>query len=136
MIFTLLGLIPGAMSLIQNVTNALYNAKVQITMAQLQCDRDKAVALINERAAATHDRVTALQAIAASSLLTYLVIAFAAPLVIYEWKVIVVDIVFQAGTTDPIRGQVADWATSIIYSIFGGVAGISVASMFAKQGSK
>jgi hypothetical protein len=132
MILTLLGLIPGAMSLIQNVTNSLYNAQVQITMAQLQCDRDKAVALINERAAAAHDRVTALQAIAASSLLTYLVIAFAAPLVIYEWKVIVVDIVFQAGTTDPIRGQVADWASSIIYSIFGGVAGISVASMFAK----
>ena len=76
-----LGLIPGAMQLITYVTGAIYDAKVRITMAQLQCDRDKAVAVINERVSAGHDRVTALQAIAGSPLLTCLVIAFASPLV-------------------------------------------------------
>ena len=128
-----LGLIPGAMQLITYVTGAIYDAKVRITMAQLQCDRDKAVAVINERVSAGHDRVTALQAIAGSPLLTCLVIAFASPLVIYEWKVVVVDIVFQAGTTDPIRGQVADWANSIIWAIFGSLGVTHVANIITRS---
>jgi hypothetical protein len=124
--FALLGLVPGVMSLIQFVVGKYKDAQVQITMAQLSCDRDKAVALIAERQAATHDGVLRLQAIAGSKLLTWLTIAFAAPLVLYEWRVIVHDIILQLGSTDPIRGQVADWASAIIWSIFGSAAAVRV----------
>jgi hypothetical protein len=124
--FALLGLIPGAMSLIQFVVGKYKDAQVQITMAQLSCDRDKAVALITERQSATHDGILRLQAIAGSKLLTWLTIAFATPLLLYEWRVIVHDIILQLGSTDPIRGQVADWASAIIYSIFGSAAAVKV----------
>jgi hypothetical protein len=51
--------------------------------------------------------------------------------VIYEWKIVVWDIVMGWGTTDPIKGQVADWATAVIWSIFGSAAGIHVAAIVA-----
>ncbi len=130
MILTLLGLIPGAMSLIQGVTNKLYDAKVQITMSQLQCDRDKAVAAVNERIAAGHDRVTALQAIAGSTMLTYLFVGFATPLLVYFAKCVLWDTMLGLGSTPALHGQIADWSNTIIWSLFGSATSLGVASMF------
>jgi hypothetical protein len=44
----------------------------------------------------------------------------AAPVVIYLWKVIVWDIVLGLGTTDPIGGDVAEWAAWIVTAYVGG----------------
>ena len=44
----------------------------------------------------------------------------AAPVVIYLWKVIVWDIVLSLGTTDPIGGDVAEWAGWIVTAYVGG----------------
>src|SRR6516225_3866024 len=44
----------------------------------------------------------------------------AAPVVIYLWKVIVWDIVLALGTTDPIGGDVAEWAGWIVTAYVGG----------------
>src|SRR5690349_5033133 len=44
----------------------------------------------------------------------------AAPVVIYLWKVIVWDIVLGLGTTDPIGGDVAEWAGWIVTAYVGG----------------
>jgi hypothetical protein len=44
--------------------------------------------------------------------------AFAAPFVIYVWKVVVYDKVLGLGTTDAITGAVGDWAGWIITAYF------------------
>ena len=44
----------------------------------------------------------------------------AAPVIIYLWKVIVWDIVLGLGSTDPIGGDVAQWAGSIVTAYDGG----------------
>ena len=44
----------------------------------------------------------------------------AAPVIIYLWKVIVWDIVLGLGSTDPIGGDVAQWAGSIVTAYVGG----------------
>src|SRR5262249_14780201 len=44
----------------------------------------------------------------------------ATPVVIYLWKVIVWDIVLNLGTTDPIGGDVAEWAGWIATAYVGG----------------
>src|SRR5262249_32672669 len=44
----------------------------------------------------------------------------AAPVIIYLWKVIVWDIVLSLGTTDPIGGDVAEWAGWIVTAYVGG----------------
>jgi hypothetical protein len=44
--------------------------------------------------------------------------AFAAPFVIYVWKVVVFDKVLAIGSTDPLTGAVGDWAGWIITAYF------------------
>ena len=43
----------------------------------------------------------------------------ALPLVGYEWKVYVWDTMLGWGTTEAVKGQVADWGNTIIYFLFG-----------------
>jgi hypothetical protein len=118
-LLALLGAIPGIGSIVTFIVGKVFDAKVAITTAKIGGDRDTAVAIINASAVAEHERTAALGVIAGSTILTLLVVAFAGPLVIFMWKVIVWDIVLGLGTTDPIRGQVAEWANTIILSIFG-----------------
>jgi hypothetical protein len=125
----LLSLIPGIGSVIQAVLGGMFDAKVKIVQAQTGADRDKAVALVHAAEVEAHESTSRLSVIASSQLLTFLVIAFAAPLVIFEFKVIVWDIVLGLGSTDPIRGQVAEWANTIIVSIFGTTTVMTVGKM-------
>lgn len=115
----LLSLIPGIGAVIQAVLGGMFDAKVKIVQAQTGADVEKARSLVQLAQTQAHERTSALAVIASSPLLTWLVVAFAAPLVIFEFKVVVWDIVLGLGSTDPIRGQVADWANTIIWSIFG-----------------
>lgn len=120
-----------------------FDSKTEIEVARIGGDRDVAIS-------AMQTRVAGLGVIAGSTLLTWLVIMFAGPLVIFLWKVIAWDIVvgsfygcvgvttqmLQCATfsTDPIRGQGAEWATTIIVSIFGSLGGLAIASRLKGSG--
>ena len=56
----------------------------------------------------------------------------ALPVVIYIWKVIVIDKVLGWGTTDPIIGEVATWAGVIVTTYFGGRTIEKVARIFRR----
>src|SRR5882757_6175039 len=56
----------------------------------------------------------------------------ALPVVIYIWKVIVVDKVLGWGSTDPITGEVATWAGLIVATYFGGRTIEKVARIFRR----
>jgi hypothetical protein len=56
----------------------------------------------------------------------------ALPVVIYIWKVIVIDKVLGWGTTDPITGEVATWAGVILTTYFGGRTIEKVARIFRR----
>lgn len=127
-ILAILGMIPGIGSLVTSIVGKLYDSKVAIETAKIGGDTTTAVANVNTR-------VVGLQAIASSSLLTWLVVLFAVPLAAFVWKAVLWDIVIgsfygcvgvttglvQCATfvTDPIRGQVGDWGNQVIWAIFG-----------------
>jgi hypothetical protein len=56
----------------------------------------------------------------------------ALPVVIYIWKVIVIDKVLGLGSTDPINGEVATWAGVIVTTYFGGRTIEKVARIFRR----
>jgi len=129
----LLSLIPGIGTLIQFIVGKVYDAKVSITTAKIGGD----VAVAKEIIASQHKIAEAnnqrLAIMASNKLLLALLVAFAAPLVIYEWKVVVYDIVFASithGTTDPIKGQVFEWTNSIIAFLFGSTTALALANMW------
>ncbi|MCL4743828.1 MAG: hypothetical protein KJZ83_00285 [Burkholderiaceae bacterium] len=57
----------------------------------------------------------------------------ALPVIIYLWKVIVWDIVLGLGTTDPVRGIVAEWAGVIVTTYVGGRSIEKIASIIATR---
>jgi hypothetical protein len=57
----------------------------------------------------------------------------AAPVIIYFWKVLVVDKVLGLGTTDPLTGIVADWAGMIITAYVGRRSIEKIACIFARR---
>lgn len=116
---TLLNLIPGVSSLIQNVTTAFFNSKVQLTQARIGGDVAVATALVKASESAAHEQTNRLSIIANNKFLTFLLIAAAVPLVGFEWKVIVWDKMLGWGSTDAITGQVADWGNTVWYFLFG-----------------
>jgi hypothetical protein len=61
---------------------------------------------------------------------------FAFAFVIYAWKVVVWDKVFGAwthGSTDPLSGDVAQWAMIVLTAYFGGRSLEKVARIFARK---
>ena len=133
MYLALIGLIPGLMTLINGFTTAFFNAKVSITQAKIGGDRDVAVQLVQAAAQREHEATSKMSVMAGSTLLSVMLIMFAIPIVAFEWKVVIWDIVLQpwtGGTTDPIKGQVADWATTIIAFLFGSSTVMSLGRMW------
>ena len=131
----LLGIIPGIGTAVTAFFNAMFNAKVQITQAKTGADRDVAVALVKASETKAHEDTAKLAIYGSNLLLTVLLIAFATPLVIFEWKVVVFDKVLAMGSTDPITGQVGDWATTIIAFLFGAPTGMGLGKMwFSRAG--
>lgn len=58
---------------------------------------------------------------------------FAYAFVVYVWKVVVWDKVFGLGATDPLSGEVAQWATVILAAYFGGRSIEKVARILARK---
>ena len=57
----------------------------------------------------------------------------AAPVIIYFWKVLVIDKVLGLGSTDPLAGMVADWTGMIVTAYVGGRSIEKVARIFARR---
>jgi len=133
----LLGIIPGLGNLIQFIVGKVYDSKVSIIQAKLGVNREVAVKMLESAVAAEHENTAKLQIYASSTLLTLLLVGFSIPILAFEWKVIVWDITLGLGSTDPIRGQVAEWANTIIAFLFGSATVNSVAKMwFSKDRTK
>lgn len=129
-----LSLIPGLGKIIDTVVNGWFNAKVRMYQAKTGTDRDVAVAAIQAANIQAHENTTRLGIFASNKLLTCLLIAFALPLVGYEWQVIVLNKMLHWGSVDPIRGQVADWANTIIFFLFGAPTAMGIGKMwFARK---
>lgn len=140
-ILAAINIIPGISQAVQFIVGKFYDSKVQITMAQLQCDRDKAVAYLQAISAADNARVSFLQTIAHSPILMLIVGGFAFPFIFYINKVVVWDICLKLGTTLPIRdANVIAWGNTILIGIFGTgaamVAGNAVKSVIFGGKSK
>jgi hypothetical protein len=58
---------------------------------------------------------------------------FAFAFVIYAWKVVVFDKVFGWGTTDPLSGDVAQWAMIVLTAYFGGRSLEKVARILGRK---
>ncbi|MCK9917812.1 hypothetical protein MXD81_52605 [Microbacteriaceae bacterium K1510] len=58
---------------------------------------------------------------------------FAAAFIVYAWKVVVWDKVLGWGTTDPLTGDVAQWAMIVLTAYFGGRSLEKVARILARK---
>jgi len=58
---------------------------------------------------------------------------FASAFIIYVWKVVVWDKVLGLGTTDPLSGDVAQWAMIVLTAYFGGRSLEKVARILARK---
>ena len=58
---------------------------------------------------------------------------FALAFIIYVWKVVVWDKVLGLGTTDPLSGDVAQWAMIVLTAYFGGRSLEKVARIIARR---
>ena len=58
---------------------------------------------------------------------------FAFAFIIYVWKVVVFDKVFGLGSTDPLSGDVAQWAMIVLTAYFGGRSIEKVARILARK---
>lgn len=127
-----LNMIPGLSSLITGITSAYFNSKVEL--AQARIGGDTAVAIATIRAAAVEDAtsVNRLRVIGGSWVLSFLVIGFSLPYMIYEWQCVVYDKVLMHGTTstDALGGDISAWATVIITCLFGSGTALTAGHMY------
>ncbi len=122
----LLALIPGITSILE----WWFKAKADVELAKINGTTAVGSAAVNAAAAEAEGRSKTWGFISGSKLLSLLVICFAGPIIVYEWKVVVYDVVLHMGTTDAIHGQVADWMNTIIGSIFGSSTVLAVAHLW------
>src|ERR1035437_3801572 len=122
MFMAILALIPGLSTLVSSITTAYFNAKVQLVKARIGGDEKVATQLVVASVAADHENTSRLSILAGNKILTLMLIGFATPIMVFEWKVIIWDVVlayWTNGSTAAIHGQVADWMTTIIGFLFG-----------------
>lgn len=129
-IMTILGMIPGLSSLAQSFITAFYNSKVMITTAKIGGDTAVATALIKAESTDYATNVDRLKVIASSKVLMFLIVGFAFPWIIMEWKVIVWDTILGWGVTAPIRGTIGDWGGLIISCLFGAGTAMHVGGLY------
>ena len=129
----LLGLIPGLTNLASSWVTKAYDAKVEMVKARIGGDTATAKELVTAAAVQEHENTNKLTVMASNKVLTFMLIFFATPFIIFEWKVVVWDNVLQFythGNTDSIHGQVADWATTIIGFLFGSATVMGIGRMY------
>lgn len=112
--------VPAIFGGLNNFVNKYYDSKVQITMSQLQCDRDKAVAYLQAISTVDANRVSFFKVVAQSPILLMIIGGFAFPFIFYMNKVIVWDICLGWGSTPSIKdANIIEWGRAVIYGIFG-----------------
>lgn len=129
-ILALFQAIPAITGGINNFVSKYYDAKVQITTARIGGDVSVAKQMVTGVVAEGQTRVEFLKTVGQSKFLMFLIGGFATPFMIYVWKIVVFDIVLGLGSTDAIRGNVADWGGIIIASIFGSGTVLGACQMY------
>ena len=122
--------VPAITGGLNNFVSKYYDAKVQITTARIGGDVSVAKQMVTGIVGEGQVRVSFLQTVGQSKFLMFLIGGFATPFMIYVWKIVVFDIVLGLGSTDAIRGNVADWGGIIIASIFGSGTVLGVGQMY------
>lgn len=136
MFMAILALIPGLSTLVTSVTTAYFNAKVQLVKARIGGDTAMATKLVQGAAAADHENTSRLGIMANNKWLTIMLMGFSMPFMFYVWKIVVWDIILSpillghTGMTDPIKGEVAAWATTIIGFLFGSSTTLAIGKMW------
>lgn len=132
----LLGLIPGFLNVILGWEKIKADTAVALYQARTGADRDVAAKVISEAGIEQTARVDALKAVASSRLLTWLVILFALPWLLYDFKVVAIDNLFDPwwygdlGSTPAIKGQVGEWGGMIHSFIFGSSTALALGHMW------
>jgi hypothetical protein len=123
---TILSFIPG----FTNILESWFKAKADVELAKVKANEAVGSEAVKAAAQEADGRAKTWGVIGASSLLTWLVIILAMPIAVFEWKVVIWDTVLQWGTTDPIKGQVADWMNTIIASLFASSTVLATAQLW------
>lgn len=129
-VLAFLNMIPGLSTVIQAVTQAYFNSKVQLASIRVGGDVAIAKSMVTGIVAEGQVRVSFLQTVAQSKFLMFLVGGFALPIMLFNFKCIVWDTMLRLGTTPPIGGQVADYMSTILYGIFGMGSVMGVGHMY------
>ncbi len=127
-IMTLLNLIPGVANVVQTITTAWFNSKVQMYQAKTGTTRDIAIAAITAEVQNNQTKVSWITALAGNPVMMMVVVGFALPWIIYEWQAIVVDTVWNRGTTftPEIKGLFASFGNVILTGIFVTSTGVGI----------
>lgn len=132
-ITALLGALPVVGNLVTSTQKTIFDSKVRIIQAKTGADREAVVEALKTAGLESEQRKETMAIVASSKILTVMVVAFAAPLIIFVWKVIVWDKVMGLGSTDALHGQVGDWANQIVWFIFGAPTALSGLRMFLSR---
>jgi hypothetical protein len=128
--------IPSIVNGVTAFTTAFFNAKVEITKAKIGGDVAVATKIVTEAAIEQQARISGLKAIASSRQLTWLVILFALPWVIYDFKGVAIDNVWcpwwygDTCTTPAIKGNLAEWGGMIHAFLFGASTSLALGHMW------
>jgi hypothetical protein len=149
-LFTLLGqlfsLIPGLTNLGQTFLTKAFDAKVAIYQAKTGADKEVATQAIRSLEVEKHEGTERLKVIAGNKVLLCIVVGFAAPLILYWCKAIGYDKAIcsmlwtpeeiaaaSRCSTDPIKGDLAGWANTIIGSLFVSATSMTGLSMYLNR---
>lgn len=126
-ILGLLTYIPGLLNLIATLQKNWNDARVTMYQTRWGVTRDVAVAAITAEVTNNQTKVNWILALAQNPIMMMVVVGFAMPWIILEWKVVVYDNVWAHWGeyyTPEIKSNVGQWAGIILTGIF--VTGTSV----------
>lgn len=132
----LLTYIPGLLNLIGTLQKNWFDARVQLYQVRMGTTRDVAIAAINAEVTNNQTKVNWILALAQNPIMMMIVVGFALPWIILEWKVVVYDNVWAHWGeyyTPEIKSNVGDWAGIILTGIFVSGTGIGVAHAFLNR---
>ncbi len=111
--------VPAIFGGLNNFVSHYYDAKVQMFAARIGGDVAAAKAMLAAEAQNNLTKVSWLQAVAASPILSCVVVGFAFPFIFYLNKVIVYDICLGLGSTPVLKYELlTQWGGVIIGGIF------------------
>ena len=125
---SLLHLIPGFTALAQFVVGKVYDSRVAMYQARWGVTQAVAVAAIQAEATTNQAKIGWIQAVAASPVLSFVVVGFAFPFIFYLNKTIVWDLCLGLGSTPMLKYELlTNWGGVIIGGIFLTSGGVGIA---------